>query len=153
MNTALMMFYLVLFVAPTSNFFHELGHLLGARLAKADVITITIGRGKEVLKLEYQNIGIQIGILFFTSAVTSSSREKPYGSFEMIYISFLGPFFNAIIVFICYPLYQDLTNPYFLLFILYNGWLFMMNCIPYKIGKQESDGYVIMKEIFQKNVY
>lgn len=153
MSTALLVIYLILVVAPFSNFVHEIGHLLGAKLAKADEITLVIGRGKKLFRLAFFNMELLIGRLFFSSGYTVSKRAEPYSNVEVFYITLMGPLLNAIIVFICYLLYQSLPNTYLLIFMLYNGWLFVMNTIPYKVGKQESDGLIMVRAIFQKNVY
>jgi Zn-dependent protease len=149
MNTDLLL-YLVLFVAPISNLIHELGHMIGAMLVKADKITIILGRGKQVFKLYFEHVDIQLGWLFFTAGLTISNRSVPYKSSEMVCITLWGPLLNAIIVFISYLIYQSIPNTYTLVFMLYNGWLFIINCIPFKIGKQESDGYIIIREIVKK---
>ncbi|WP_026906598.1 site-2 protease family protein [Paucisalibacillus globulus] len=152
MNTVLLI-YLVFIVAPISNFIHELGHMLGAKLARADDITIYVGRGRRIFRLLTHQTDIQVGIAFFTSGLTVSNRKNVYRPHEMIYITFLGPLLNAIMVFIFYLIYMNLPNTFILFFMLYNGWLFLVNCIPFKIGKQESDGYIIVRELFSKNVY
>ncbi|GGA60925.1 site-2 protease family protein [Ornithinibacillus halotolerans] len=150
MNTFILFVYLLFVVAPLSNLVHELGHLIGAKLAKADSITLLHGRGRTVQQFSFKNINIQFGWLFFTTGLTKSNREQAYHPNEKIYISFMGPFFNGIIVFIFYFLYQLLPNAYISLVVLYNSWLFIMNIIPFKIGKQRSDGYIIIREIFRK---
>ncbi|MBC5637116.1 hypothetical protein H8S33_09885 [Ornithinibacillus sp. BX22] len=153
MNTALLLIFLILVVAPLSNFVHEIGHLLGAKLAKADEITLVIGRGKKLFRLVFYNMELQIGRMFISSGYTGSKRIKPYSNVEVFYITLFGPLLNAIIVFICYLFYQSVPNTYLLIFMLYNCWLFVMNAIPYKVGKQESDGLIMVRALFQKNVY
>lgn len=150
MNTVLLLLYLIFIVAPISNFAHELGHAIGAKFAKAERIVLNIGRGKPILNFTIRKIEFQIRWLFFTSGNMFSKRKKEYQSFEIIYITFFGPLSNAIVVFIFYIVYQNLPSPYVLIFVFYNGWLFVMNCIPFKIGMQYSDGLIIIKEIFQK---
>ncbi|WP_047980002.1 site-2 protease family protein [Ornithinibacillus contaminans] len=149
MNIILLLF-LVFIVAPISNLIHELGHLTGAKLAKADAIRVHIGRGRKVFQVAINQIEIVIGIVFISAGVTESRRDRTYKSYEVIYITLLGPLFNAIAVFICYLLYEVVRNEFLLLIMLYNGWLFMMNCIPFKMKDQASDGYIVLKEIFGK---
>ncbi|WP_096270505.1 site-2 protease family protein [Paucisalibacillus globulus] len=148
MNTVLLI-YLVFIVAPISNLIHELGHMLGAKLARADEITVYIGRGKRIFRLLFHQTEIRFGIAFFTSGLTQSNRKENYHSHEMIYIALLGPLLNALIVFIFYFLYIILPNAFILIFILYNAWLCIMNCIPFKIGKQKSDGYIIIEQMLR----
>ncbi|WP_042145772.1 site-2 protease family protein [Paucisalibacillus sp. EB02] len=153
MNTVLLI-YLVFIVAPISNLIHELGHMLGAMLAKADEITLYVGRGRKLCGLLFRQTEIQFGMAFFTSGLTISTRKEDYRSHEMIYIAFFGPLLNGIMVFIFYFLYINLPNTFIFIFMLYNGWLCLMNCLPFKIGKQESDGYIIVRQMFsKKNVY
>jgi Peptidase family M50 len=149
MNT-LILLYLVLFVAPISNLIHELGHLIGAKLAKADEVKVYIGRGTSVCKFVYRTTEIDIGSVFFTSGFTVSRREELYKPIEIVYITFFGPFLNAAVALILYLLFLHMQNDYILVLILYNCWLFVMNCIPFKIKDQQSDGYIIMKELIGK---
>ncbi|WP_010095982.1 site-2 protease family protein [Ornithinibacillus scapharcae] len=153
MNTILLMLYLIIIVAPISNFIHELGHAFGAKLAKADRVVLNIGRGSKMINFTFRKIEIRIRWLFFTSGNMFSERNREYRSFEIIYITLFGPLCNAIVVFILYLVYHILPNSYVLIFLLYNGWLFLMNCIPFKIGMQYSDGLIMIKEILRKNVY
>lgn len=153
MNTVLLLLYLIFIVAPISNFAHEFGHAIGAKLAKANKIVVNVGRGKTLLNITCQKIEFQVRWLFFTSGSMFSKRSREYRSFEIIYITLFGPLCNAIIVFIFYMIYQEIPNTFIIIFLLYNGWLFLTNCIPFKIGKQYSDGFIIMKEIFKRNVY
>lgn len=148
MNTILIL-YLILIVAPISNLIHEFGHMLGAKIAKADHVQVYIGRGKSIIKLPFQKTEIHFGTFFFTSGLTISQRKDDYHSIEIIIITILGPLLNAIIVFISYLLYNNVPSIFILLFLLYNAWLFITNIIPFKLGKKESDGYIIVKEFFR----
>lgn len=149
MNTILLL-YLVIVVAPISNFIHELGHGIGARIAKADQINLIVGSGKRIIRFVITSFDIQIGLLFFTSGYTISNRDKQYSSFEVMYITFLGPLFNAMFVCIFFLLYQHISTNYILVFMLYNAWLFIVNILPFKINGRESDGYIIFREIWKK---
>lgn len=145
-----LLLYLIVFVAPISNLIHEIGHTVGAKIAKASNILISIGRGKRIIKIVFPKLEVHVGLLFFTAGVTESTREKDYTSFEKLYITFLGPFFNAIIVVIFFGIYQFTSNEFILVFMLYNSWLFLMNCVPFKIKEQESDGFIMLKEFIAK---
>jgi Zn-dependent protease len=149
---SLLLLYLVLVVAPISNLIHEIGHTVGARLAKADRVIIRIGKGKQIIKFVYPKLEIYVGLLYFTAGVTESKRAKDYTSFEKLYITFFGPFFNALVVFICYGIYQFTANELILVFLLYNSWLFLMNSVPFKLRDQKSDGYIMLREILAKRI-
>lgn len=151
MEIILLIVTLIIIIAPFSLFFHELGHLVGAKLRSATKILLTIGVGKVVKVITIQNIDIHIRRFFIVNSFTSTVREQPYTNKEKVFITIMGPLFSCIIACVFYVLYYGFSsNPYFFVTFLFNAWLVCINLIPFKIDRKQSDGYIIMQILFER---
>ncbi|WP_099158414.1 site-2 protease family protein [Virgibacillus ndiopensis] len=137
---------LILFIAPISTIFHELGHIVGAKLVKAESVTLSIGTGNEVYNFNHKRIQIRLHALYFLGGVAYSERNIPYKSGEIIWITLCGPIFNGVVAILVSVLF-DLTNGFSQLLVLFNSWLAIVNIIPFKIKEKQSDGYTIIQTI------
>ncbi|MFD1850536.1 M50 family metallopeptidase [Oceanobacillus bengalensis] len=152
MEILLLALYLVFIAAPASTYFHELGHALAANLVKADMIHITIGKGKQMIHLSNEKINTYVNRQFFLGAYTVSTRENPYTAYEKIFIALMGPLTNGIIVILLYILYGVIPNIYLELAFWFNLWLAIVNMIPFKWREKHTDGYTIYKEARTNNI-
>ncbi|MUK87224.1 hypothetical protein GMD78_02260 [Ornithinibacillus sp. L9] len=145
-----LLLYLFLIAAPFSTIIHELGHLVGATIVKADQITLSIGTGKNAYTFSKDNIRISFQPSFLLTGLTKSERSKPYNSLEVAFITFCGPLFN-ILSFILFTGLHNFVheNSYFFLLMLLNGWIATVNMVPFKVNNKESDGYIIFKQLFK----
>lgn len=142
---------LIIVIAPISLLFHEIGHVVGAKLMSATKILLTIGIGKQIFSLSIQNIDIRFRKFFVVNSFTSTIRNRPFTNKEKIFITFMGPLFSSLLALLAYGIYYSfLSNIYVLILFLFNLWLVLINLLPFKIGEKESDGYIIMQLIFQR---
>ncbi|WP_106497357.1 site-2 protease family protein [Lentibacillus sp. Marseille-P4043] len=140
--------WLLFFIAPISTVLHECGHMLGARLVKADQITLAVGVGKKMYHFSHKQYRVSIHALFFLGGLAYSERNKPYKPMEIVWITICGPFINGIAACLVYLLF-GFANGYVQLFILFNIWLAIVNIIPFKLKEKHSDGYTIVKTVSQ----
>lgn len=142
---------LIIFIAPFSLLFHEIGHVVGAKLMAASKILLTIGVGKRIFSITFQNIDIHFRRFFLVNSFTSTVRDEPFTNTEKIIITFMGPLFSSILAFIAFGLYYSIySSIYVYLLFLFNLWLVFINLIPFKIGEKQSDGYMILQMVLQK---
>ena len=144
MNIYLLLFLLFI-VAPIGTLIHEGGHLIGAKLMKADYLHVTIGYGKKLFTFKCKNIQIIICCFFFIGGHVKNERYVPYRTIEMISIIVFGPLLNGVFAVFFYMLYDLFPNEYLFLLFLFNGWLALINLIPFKVKDKQSDGYMILK--------
>lgn len=142
--------YLLLVVAPIGTLIHETGHLIGARMMKADHISLSIGSGKKIGTLSFKKIQINIYMYFFLGGYVHNKRRKPYTLLEMLCIIGLGPINNGIFAAFFYMVSSMYFNPYIHILFLFNLWLALVNIIPLKIKDKQSDGYMILNLFRQK---
>nr|WP_170840650.1 site-2 protease family protein [Oceanobacillus limi] len=145
-----MLLYLFLIVAPLCTFIHEVGHLIGARMLKADQISMSIGSGKSLYTFKTKRIRISVQPSLLLSGATSSERLRPYSSLEIAFITLCGPLCNILFCILFMILHTFYMNDYLFLFMFLNGWIAIFNIIPFKVKDKQSDGYIIIKQIFEK---
>ncbi|WP_373892688.1 site-2 protease family protein [Virgibacillus natechei] len=142
--------YLVFIVAPLSSLLHETGHAAAARTVGADQITLSIGLGKRIKTIIFDNVQITFHAIFFLGGLAKSERLIPYKPWEIIWITLVGPLTNAFFALLFYILYGIYPNEYLQLLFLFNVWIAFINSIPFKIKERRSDGYLILQTIFSK---
>lgn len=135
--------------APISNVAHEVGHMIGAFIVKADHMHLSIGKGKRVVTFTFKKLKVTLRRLYFTGGQAESMRYKAYLPIEMVFITIMGPLMNLLCAFIFYLLFQVHPTDIILLFILFNVWLGLGNLIPFKFKQNYSDGYMILKILFK----
>lgn len=149
MNIPLVL-YLLFIVAPIGTFIHELGHALGAVLAKADTVILSIGSGKKTFQFSIKKIQIKIHNLFFIGGYIESERKLSYKNRDICLIAILGPMLNIIIAAVLFFIQKNVVNNDFIyILFLFNIWLALINIIPFKIGDKYSDGYTILRAIMK----
>lgn len=90
-------------------------------------------------------------MLFFLYRRTcENERYVPYRTIEMISIIVFGPLLNGVFAVFFYMLYDLFPNEYLFLLFLFNGWLALINLIPFKVKSKQSDGYMILN-LLRKN--
>jgi hypothetical protein len=142
--------FLVVAAAPAGTIIHESGHLLGACIAKADHMSLSIGKGKRIFSFSLSSIHITIYAFFFLGGFAHSRRKMPYQRKEMIWITACGLLSSSLFAAFFYLMYNTYENSYLQLLFLFNGWLAVVNSIPFKINGKQSDGYAICRLILQK---
>ncbi|UJL44757.1 site-2 protease family protein [Virgibacillus sp. NKC19-16] len=146
-----LLLYLVFIVAPLSSLLHEAGHAAAARTVGADQITLSIGLGKRINTVIFAKVQIIFHAIFFLGGLAKSERAVPYKSWEIVWITIVGPITNALFALLFYILYVMYPNDYLQLLFLFNIWLAFVNSIPFKIKERRSDGYLILQTISKKN--
>lgn len=146
-----LLLYLVFIVAPLSSLLHEAGHAAAARTVGADQITLSIGLGKRINTVIFDNVQITFHAIFFLGGLAKSERVIPYKSCEIAWITMGGPITNAFFALLFYILYAMYPNEYLELLFLFNIWLAFINSIPFKIKERRSDGYLILQTILKKD--
>lgn len=148
-----MMLSLLIFIiifAPMSLLCHELGHAIVARICHADHMMIVTGSGKVRFKWTIGRLKWIIRTSIIFPIYTISERELVFSTREQMSISLGGPLINGLLMcgFILVQLYV-FPHPSIQLAIAFNAWLWIVNCIPFKIGQKQSDGYTIYKMMRQ----
>lgn len=133
----------LLFIAPFTIIIHEIGHMAGAIIVKADNVHLSIGQGKKVFTVSLRKLVIHIHAIFFMGGQATSKREKPYGPMDILLITISGPLMNVFLASAIYFLFKVHSSDYILLFIFFNLWVGLGNLIPFKIREKYSDGYII----------
>jgi len=136
----------VMIFVPLSQFTHELGHAIVAKHFQANLVKIYLGKGKLVIHKKVFGIYIYIYAFIWVGAYTTGERNDPYKTAEKVLISVAGPICNGLLAVILLILYiSGYNNIVIQLTFAFNIWLCLINCIPFKIGQMESDGYTIYK--------
>lgn len=148
MNLLVEIFIFIVVIVPVSLFWHELGHLVGARIVRATHITLTIGIGKPILQRTYKNMTFVVNQLFLFHSLTETSSVKSLTRKNMVIITLMGPISSLILSLLTYSFYMlILPSTVILLTILFNLWLGVINLLPFKINERQSDGYTILQMI------
>jgi len=143
-------FILIILLAPISLLIHELGHVYGATRMKATKVQLSIGIGSTLFQRDTNKFEIILRRFFLVHYATATVREEPFRRSEKLFITIMGPLFNAICAFSLFLIeYYVYTHLIIQLFMLFNIWLVVMNLIPFKIGQKHSDGYTIYRLFFQ----
>lgn len=135
---------LIVFIAPISLLCHELAHAFIAKLFGADKTTIVFGAGKQRLACSFAKVDWNIHTTILYPLYTLSERKQSFSKKERVMITLAGPLINGFMM-ICFLIiyYFVYRHTIILMLIAFNGWLFITNCIPFKIGQKQSDGYTI----------
>lgn len=140
---------LIFLIAPLSVIAHEIGHIIGARIVKADYVKLSIGQGRKLYSLSKRSFEMTIHLFYFIGGYATSGRVIPYNSKDIIIISIFGPMINIILAFIFYGIYIVYSQDFVLLLCLFNLWLGIANLIPFKYKHNYSDGYVILTRVIK----
>lgn len=149
--TLILIVYLLLVVSPIGMVIHEFGHAFGAKLVKSVDITITFGIGKKIFTFVTKHTRINIHALYFLGGYTKTSGCKINTNKHVFWITLLGPLNNALFAIIFYYLNQIFVSPYLNLLFLFNLWLAVVNILPFKYKGKQSDGYIILQSLQNKN--
>jgi len=142
----------IVIIVPISLFWHELGHLLGAKLMRATHITLTIGTGKPILKWTFNNMTFIINRLFIFHSLTETNSFHTLSKKDKFVITLMGPISSLLLSFITFCFDIFLFNNVILVYAsLFNLWLGIVNLLPFKINEKQSDGYTIL-QIIKMNV-
>ncbi|MGJ9456866.1 site-2 protease family protein [Oceanobacillus sp. CF4.6] len=137
--------YLILVIAPLTTLIHELGHVSGSLIVKADYIQLTMGYGKRQITFNFNQIKFIFYPFYFIGGFTTSDRDKPYKNSEIIWVTILGPVFNAITAWISYYAFEFYPSDFLQLLFWFNIWMAIVNIIPFKINEKQTDGFTILK--------
>lgn len=132
---------LILWTAPLSLFLHECGHVLPALWFQADQSHLSLGSFKKLCSLRVYRVHIHIHALFFHGAHSINERSIEFTKKEKACISIGGPLMNGMISCIGFLLGTELSSFHYELFIWFNAYLAIVNSIPFRIRRRESDGY------------
>ncbi|MCG3418797.1 M50 family metallopeptidase [Oceanobacillus jordanicus] len=143
--------FLLFVAAPISIFLHELGHALAGVIFKAELVYLTIGRGKRVIEYSSGKLHFIIHAGYFMGGYANSERVTPFNRFERFIISIFGPFVNIVVFLSIWELQSHFRSDYLQLFALFNLWLVIINLVPFKLKNQKSDGYNILETIVRKD--
>lgn len=142
---------LIFLIAPLSVIAHEIGHVIGAKIVKANYTKLSIGQGRKIYTLSKKSFTMIIHLLYFIGGHATSERVLPYNSKDIIIISIFGPMVNIVLGFIFYEVYIVYSQDLILLLSLFNLWLGFTNLIPFKYKNNYSDGYVILNRAIRCN--
>ncbi|RWZ60215.1 hypothetical protein EQV77_02670 [Halobacillus fulvus] len=138
---------LIIWMAPLSLFAHELGHVMMARLCRAEQSEIRIGTGRELFALVTGRMRVQVGWIFFHGAHSVNTRKQEFNRFEKAMISVGGPLINSgcAALIMLTPLH-DLSRQ-FVILGWFNVYLTVINLIPFSLKGKKSDGYTVWKAL------
>ncbi|WP_431799048.1 site-2 protease family protein [Halobacillus andaensis] len=143
---------LLLFViAPIGLVIHELGHILGGALCRAEHSVLTIGAGSSIIRIKFQKLHIIIGSLYFWGGHSANIKNPGFTRFQKVLISLGGPAANAVVCTLL--IYTNSERAGWIdLFLLFNLYLAISNLIPFRIGRRKSDGYLIFENLLARRV-
>lgn len=140
---------LFLFImAPVSLFLHELGHCLAAYIRGSEKIRLQMGLGKTLFHLSNNRFSLHISAFYMIGSYAVYERKPDYTNIEKIFLSLGGPLLNLFVTLILFLLFTDEQIHLINLTMLFNGWLAIVNVLPFKLGKKRSDGYVCLQSIW-----
>lgn len=151
MMNPILIVYLLLVVAPIGMIIHECGHAFGAKIIRANRITLTIGLGKQLFTFMLSNICVKIHAIYFMGGFTKTNRHTSYTNKDVFWITIFGPLNNALFAVIFFYLNVVFINPYIRLLFLFNLWLAVINLIPFKFKGKQSDGYILLDSLHNKD--
>lgn len=146
-----LLLFLIVIVAPFGTIIHEMGHGMTAYILSADAVTLHIGIGSRVKTFAWRRLTIHLYGMYFIGGITKSIRNPSFSTREKISIALGGPLGNAVVAFLLLIIFYPVHNPYIRLFILFQGWLMIINIIPFQWKGKKSDGYTIM-QIIRKRI-
>ncbi len=120
-------------------FFHELGHLLAAKICNCGVKVFSVGFGKPFFKFTYHKTIYQIAPILLGgycelqdelghSRSKTAFTNKTYG--QKVIISLAGVFINVIMGVYSYCLFLMTQVDIFLIFAMYSGIIGLSNALP-----------------------
>jgi len=137
---------LIFVIVPITNFLHELGHILIAKFYSVKGTMIVIGSGRKLFHFTLFNTKVFIHAVYFIGALSTNESQEKITNWQKGLISLGGPFLN-IGIGTCIYFSGFYHNQFVLLFMLFNMWVGVLNVLPFKISKRESDGYVFVKSL------
>lgn len=143
---------LIILVAPISLFIHELGHILPALMFKSERSSIIIGRGPLLMKLQFGKVRLEMNWLFFQGAHSASERTDEFTNREKAWISFGGPLLNALVAMTCFWVLLPSESRVILIFAFFNGYLAIVNSIPFSFKGKKSDGYQFLQGLLTRTI-
>src|SRR5699024_9740539 len=114
MDPYLQLFIYIIIITPVSLLWHELGHVLGARIVRASHVTLTIGIGNPLWERTFQNITFIIRKLFLFNSLTETKRPYLLSRKDKVVITFMGPMNSLLLGIIAYAIFTFIMPHLFL---------------------------------------
>lgn len=151
MEIYIKLFLFIVVMVPFSLFWHELGHVLGAKLVRATHITITVGLGKPFFRRTFNNMTFVVRQFFYFHSLTETHRNQSLTRKEVMIITILGPVSSLVLSLLAYG-FDKLIMPSMIVYLtfLFNLWIGIINLIPIKFNERQSDGYTILQMLLNK---
>ncbi|MFC4323563.1 site-2 protease family protein [Litchfieldia salsa] len=140
---------LLFLVVPITIFLHECGHIIIAKLMKLDGLEIVIGSGPSLLLFFVIGIKVQINMVYFVGGYSTNTSVQEIKEWQKGLISLGGPLLNLFLAIVFFMLF-NMNHMVDELLVLFNVWVGIVNLIPYKLMKKESDGYVFVKSMYHE---
>ena len=134
----------LIIVVPVSMLVHELGHAFGAILIGAASVSIQLGIGRKVLSLKFGKVRLTIRLIPWFGAYTKSMLRAETSNLKGALIPAGGPIISMAVFAILLLSYIEWTTEWLSFALLFNGWLAIVNTIPFRLGKKQSDGYTVL---------
>ncbi|NBJ71578.1 hypothetical protein D1839_19400 [Roseburia sp. 1XD42-34] len=152
MMHALLLFYLIVFVAPISILSHEFGHAIAAWFFRAEKVYISIGAGTVKKIINMGRFRFTIAPLFFAGGMATSVRQPDYTRREKLLITAAGPLFSSLIAIIFWGISQIASSVFIQLFMWFNLWIAVVNLIPFQWNEKQTDGWMILQLLLSSNI-
>lgn len=151
MDLYIKLFIFIVVMVPLSMFWHELGHLIGAKIVRATNIILTVGIGKPIFRRTFKNMTFVVRQFFFFHSLTETHREQSLSRKEVILITMMGPISSLVLSLLAYG-FVSFVMPSLIVYLtfLFNLWIGFINLIPFKFNERRSDGYTIIEMMLKK---
>jgi Zn-dependent protease len=130
-------------ILPITIIIHEFGHFFCALACNVKKIKVSLGIGKKIGHLKYKELMFVIHILPLGGKTHYEMHTN--NRLSQVIISIGGPFLNGIVAFLLLMQGIGSGEQYITLWFqwlaVFNLWMFVVNSIPFKIGKYYSDGW------------
>ena len=143
MNDLLMV---ILVISPLSLLLHETGHTLAANVYTKACVKLHLGVGPRLFTWKHARGEVAINAIYFAGGMTIS--PQPEKAYSKVVIALAGPFVNLCVAALTPFLPLQPSMVAWILF--FNLWLGITNLIPFKFFGKQSDGWTVMKVIFQR---
>lgn len=104
----------MIIIAPISMIIHEIGHLIGAKCVKADSIILTLGTGKKLFTVRFNQTTFIIRFFLLFNPQIKSMKSEGFTKKELIIISFFGPLLNVLLAILSYMMMTQASPTYLL---------------------------------------
>lgn len=138
-------------IPPITHLFHEMGHLLMAKIMLVPGGNVVIGKGKVLFSFSFFETTFHIHQWFFLGGSTTFASVDKIPVWRRCLIYLGGPLMNGLCAFALltpgFGYAEHWTTVWFQWLLLMNIWVCIVNLIPFQQRGKKSDGKLFIETI------